>query len=81
MPDCTRVGMSELIELAQGRRLEQLMRLAPVRAAIDEQLARLRSELATRAIGPRLAQLRDSFEQIAAEEVSARPGARAAHAR
>jgi glutamyl-tRNA reductase len=65
-----RVGMSELVELAQGRRLEQLMRLAPVRAAIDAQLARLRGEQATRALGPRLAQLRDSFEQIAAEEVS-----------
>ena len=66
----TRVGMSDLIEAAQGRRLEQLMRLAPVRAAIDERLTRLRSELATRAIGPKLAGLRDEFERIAAEEVA-----------
>ena len=67
---CTRVGMHDLIEAAQGRRLAQLVRLAPVRAAIDERLARMRSELATRAIGPRLAQLRDTFEQIAAAEVA-----------
>ena len=65
-----RVGMDDLIEAAQGQRLAQLMRLAPVRAAIDEQLARLRTELATRALGPRLADLRGSFEQIAAEEVA-----------
>jgi glutamyl-tRNA reductase len=65
-----RVGMDELIEAAQGQRLAQLMRLAPVRAAIDERLARLRTELALRAIGPRLADLRRSFEQIAAEEVA-----------
>jgi glutamyl-tRNA reductase len=65
-----RVGMNDLIEAAQGRRLAQLVRLAPVRAAIDERLARLRSELATRAIGPRLADLRGAFEQIAAEEVA-----------
>jgi hypothetical protein len=39
-----------------------------VRAAIDERLNRLRSDLATRAIGRRLADLRGSFEQIAAEE-------------
>ena len=64
-----RTGMDQLIEAAQGRRLVQLMRLAPVRAAIDERLARLRTELALRAIGPRLAQLRAAFEQIAAEEV------------
>jgi glutamyl-tRNA reductase len=64
-----RTGMDQLIEAAQGRRLAQLMRLAPVRAAIDERLARLRTELALRAIGPRLAQLRAAFEQIAAEEV------------
>ena len=62
--------MHDLIEAAQGRRLAQLVRLAPVRAAIDERLARMRSELATRAIGPRLAQLRDTFEQIAAAEVA-----------
>ena len=66
----TRVGMDDLIEAAQGRRLAQLVRLAPVRAAIDERLTRLRSELATRAIGPRLADLRGAFEQIAAEEVA-----------
>jgi glutamyl-tRNA reductase len=66
----TRVSMSDLIEAAQGRRLEQLMRLAPVRAAIDDRLTRLRSELATRAIGPRLADLRGSFEEIAAAEVA-----------
>ena len=65
-----RVGMHELIELAQGRRLSQLVRLAPVRAAIDERLARLRTELALRAIGPRLAGLRETFEQIAAAEVA-----------
>jgi glutamyl-tRNA reductase len=41
-----------------------------VRAAIDERLTRLRSELATRAIGPKLAGLRDEFERIAAEEVA-----------
>ncbi|HVO48238.1 MAG TPA: hypothetical protein VMT29_18095 [Steroidobacteraceae bacterium] len=63
-----RVGMDELIQAAQERRLAQLMRLAPVRAAIDERLARLREELATRAIGRRLSDLRDTFEQIAAEE-------------
>jgi glutamyl-tRNA reductase len=65
-----RIGMSDLIEAAQGRRLAQLVRLAPVRAAIDERLARLRSELATRAMGPRLADLRGAFEQIAAAEVA-----------
>jgi len=64
-----RTGMDQLIETAQSRRLAQLMRLAPVRAAIDERLARLRTELALRAIGPRLAQLRAAFEQIAAAEV------------
>src|SRR5882757_7514430 len=63
-----RVGMDDLIQAAQERRLSQLMRLAPVRAAIDERLNRLRGELATRAIGRRLADLRGSFEQIAAEE-------------
>jgi glutamyl-tRNA reductase len=66
----TRIGMDALIELAQGRRLAQLVRLAPVRAAIDERLSRLRTELALRAIGPRLAQLRGTFEEIAAEEVA-----------
>jgi glutamyl-tRNA reductase len=65
-----RVGMHDLIEVAHGRRLAQLVRLAPVRAAIDERLAHLRTELALRAIGPRLAELRSSFEQIAAAEVA-----------
>jgi glutamyl-tRNA reductase len=64
----SRVGMDDLIQAAQDRRLAQLMRLAPVRAAIDERLTRLRGELATRAIGRRLADLRGTFEQIAAEE-------------
>jgi glutamyl-tRNA reductase len=64
-----RVGMNDLIQTAQERRLSQLMRLAPVRAAIDERLVRLRGDLATRAIGRKLADLRDTFEQIAAEEV------------
>jgi glutamyl-tRNA reductase len=64
-----RVGMNDLIQTAQERRLSQLMRLAPVRAAIDERLTRLRGDLATRAIGRKLADLRDTFEQIAAVEV------------
>jgi glutamyl-tRNA reductase len=63
-----RIGMEELVQAVQERRLTELMRLAPVRAAIDEQLTRLRTEMATRAIGPRLAELRAQFEQIAAEE-------------
>src|SRR6185312_1485150 len=63
-----RVGMDDLIQAAQERRLSQLMRLAPVRAAIDERLNHLRSELATRAIGRRLADLRGAFEQIASDE-------------
>lgn len=66
----TRIGMSDLIETAQGQRLAQLLRLAPVRAAIDERLAHLRAELATRALGPRLQDLRAKFEEIAAEEVA-----------
>jgi glutamyl-tRNA reductase len=65
-----RVGMSDLIEAAQGERLAQLLRLAPVRAAIDTRLAHLRAELATRALGPRLQDLRVRFEEIAAEEVA-----------
>ena len=65
-----RVGMSDLIEAAQGQRLAQLLRLAPVRAAIDERLTHLRTELATRALGPRLQDLRVRFEEIAAEEVA-----------
>jgi glutamyl-tRNA reductase len=65
----TRIGMDEMIQAAQERRMSQLLKLAPVRAAIDERLARLRAQLATRAIGPQLAQLRGAFEQIATAEV------------
>ena len=65
----TRVGMNDLIQVAQERRLTQLMRMAPVRAAIDDRLTRLRGDLATRAIGHKLAELRGTFEQIVAEEV------------
>ncbi|HVS78506.1 MAG TPA: hypothetical protein VHE11_16315 [Steroidobacteraceae bacterium] len=64
-----RVGMSELVQEVQERRVSELLRLAPVRAAIDERLARLREEMATRAIGPRLAELRGAFERIAADEL------------
>jgi len=64
----TRIGMNDLIQAAQERRIAQLMRLAPVRAAIDDRLAFLRGELATRAIGRKLADLRGTFEQIAADE-------------
>lgn len=64
-----RIGMNDLIQAAQERRIAQLMRLAPVRAAIDERLTRLRGDLATRAIGRKLADLREKFEQIAADEV------------
>jgi glutamyl-tRNA reductase len=65
----TRVGMSELVQEVQEQRVGELLRLAPVRAAIDERLAQLREEMASRAIGPRLAELRGSFEQIAADEL------------
>jgi glutamyl-tRNA reductase len=65
-----RIGMSDLIAAAQQRRLGELMRLAPVRAAIDERLTHLRTELAARAFGPHLADLRQAFEQIAADEVT-----------
>jgi glutamyl-tRNA reductase len=65
----TRVGMSDLVEEVREQRVSELLRLAPVRAAIDERLARLRDEMATRAIGPRLAELRASFERIAADEL------------
>jgi glutamyl-tRNA reductase len=65
----TRVGMSELVREVQEQRVAELLRLAPVRAAIDDRLARLREEMATREIGPRLAELRDSFERIAVDEV------------
>ena len=64
----TRIGMNEMIQAAQDRRLSQLLRLAPMRAAIDDRLARLRGQLATRAIGRQLAELRNSMEQIAAAE-------------
>lgn len=64
-----RIGMSELVEEVQQRRVTELLRLAPVRAAIDERLAGLREEMATRAIGPQLAELRDAFERIAADEL------------
>ncbi|HKT74445.1 MAG TPA: hypothetical protein VJQ47_16250 [Steroidobacteraceae bacterium] len=70
-----RIGMNDLVQVAQERRISQLMRLAPVRAAIDERLTRLRGELATRAIGKRLADLREAFEQIAAEEADRALGA------
>ncbi len=64
----SRLGMDELIQAAQERRLAELMRLAPVRAAIDERLAFLRDDLAARSIGRKLADLRGTFEQIAADE-------------
>ena len=64
-----RIGMSELVQEVQERRVGELLRLAPVRAAIDERLARLREDMATRAIGPQLAELRDAFERIAADEL------------
>ena len=67
---CARVGMDELIESAQQQRIAGLMRLAPVRTAIDERLVLLRSELALRAMGPQLAGLRTAFTEIAAEEVA-----------
>jgi glutamyl-tRNA reductase len=70
-----RVGMDELIQTAQERRLSELMRLAPVRAAIDERLAFLRDDLAARAIGRKLADLRGAFEQIAADEADRAVGA------
>ncbi len=63
-----RIGMNEMIQATQDRRLAQLLRLAPMRAAIDERLERLRSQLATRAIGKQLAELRSEFERIAAAE-------------
>jgi glutamyl-tRNA reductase len=64
-----RVGMDDLIETAQERRTAQLLRLAPVRAAIDERLERLREELAARAYGPQLSFLRTRFEEIATQEI------------
>jgi glutamyl-tRNA reductase len=65
----TRIGMNDLVQAAQDTRVAHLMRLAPVRSAIDERLARLRAELAARAIGPQLAQMRDMFERIVAAEM------------
>ena len=65
----TRVGMDDLIRQARDGRVEHLMLLAPVRAAIDAHLAGLRADLAARAIGPQLAQLRGDFERITAGEV------------
>jgi glutamyl-tRNA reductase len=65
-----RVDLDGLVRTAREERVSHLMRLAPVRAAIDERLARLRGELAARAIGPQLAQLRAQFERIAAAEVA-----------
>jgi len=67
--DFTRVGMDDLVQTARDGRVQHLLRLAPVRDAIDSHLARLRSELAARAIGPQLARLRDDFERITAGEV------------
>jgi glutamyl-tRNA reductase len=67
--DFKRVGMDDLVQTARDGRVEHLLRLAPVRAAIDTHLARLRGELAARAIGPQLARLRDVFERITAGEV------------
>jgi glutamyl-tRNA reductase len=64
-----RVGMDDLIRQARDGRVAHLMLLAPVRAAIDEHLERLRAELAARAIGPQLARLRSDFERITADEV------------
>jgi len=63
-----RIGMNEMIQAAQDRRISQLLRLAPMRAAIDERLTRLRAQLASRAIGRQLSELRSSFEQIATAE-------------
>ncbi len=62
------VGMDELVHAAEDQRVRELLRLAPVRAAIDERLSRLRTEMASRAIGPHLAGLREAFERIATEE-------------
>ncbi|HTV79853.1 MAG TPA: hypothetical protein VMF03_16495 [Steroidobacteraceae bacterium] len=70
MLDFTRVGMDDLVQTARDGRVAHLMRLAPVRAAIDSHLARLRSDLAARAIGPQLKQLRDDFERITEGEVN-----------
>jgi glutamyl-tRNA reductase len=65
----TRIGMDDLVRTARDARVTHLLRLAPIRAAIDERLGRLRTELAARAIGPQLAQLRDTFVRIAGAEM------------
>ena len=65
----TRIGMDDLVRTARDARVTHLLRLAPIRAAIDERLGRLRIELAARAIGPQLAQLRDTFVRIAGAEM------------
>lgn len=64
-----RVGLDDLAQAAREERTAHLLRLAPVRAAIDERLGRLRGELAARAIGPQLAQLRGDFERITTAEL------------
>jgi len=64
-----RVGMDALVAMAREHRMAQLVRLAPIRAAIDERLARLRAELATRSIGTRLGTLRHTSEQVVSGEV------------
>lgn len=61
--------MDDLVRTARDARVTHLLRLAPIRAAIDERLGRLRTELAARAIGPQLAQLRDTFVRIAGAEM------------
>jgi glutamyl-tRNA reductase len=65
----TRIGMDDLVRSARDERVTHLIRLAPIRAAIDERLGRLRTELAARAIGPQLAELRDTFARIAEAEM------------
>jgi len=62
------VGMDDLVHAVEDQRVDELLRLAPVRAAIDARLSRLRTEMASRAIGPHLAQLREAFERIATAE-------------
>lgn len=64
-----RIGMDELVAMTRTQRTAHLVRLAPIRAAIDERLARLRSEFATRSIGTRLGHLRETAEQVVASEV------------
>jgi glutamyl-tRNA reductase len=64
-----RIGMSDLVKAAQDTRVTHLLKLAPVRSAIDDRLARLRRELAARAVGPQLAELRDTFERMATADM------------